>query len=80
LAIGLPDEAKSVLISRFGVYIIPLQIFVGSRLANTQLFGIPLAGWIQLLIAFQLAVLLVGLLFAGNSFAWLLYRNLLLHF
>jgi hypothetical protein len=55
-----------------------LQLFVGSRLPDTRLFGISPTQWNQLLILFSLAVLLVWLLFAGHAYAWLPYRNLLL--
>ena len=53
---------------------------MGTRLPDTRLWGLPPASWTQLLVLFSLAVLLVWLLFAGHSFAWLPYRNLLLPF
>ena len=79
-AVGLATVASSVVIDRLALYLIPLQIFVGSRLPDTQLLGISPGVWNQLLILLSLAVLLVWLLFAGTSFAWLPYRNLLLPF
>lgn len=79
-AIGLATVASSVVIDRLALYLIPLQIFVGSRLPDTQLLGITPGVWNQLLIALSLAVLLVWLFFAGNAFSWLPYRNLLLPF
>jgi hypothetical protein len=72
--------ASSTAVDRLALYLIPLQLFVGSRLPDTRLFGIPPATWNQLLIAFSFAVLIVWLLFAGHSSAWLPYRNLLLSF
>ncbi|NDC15865.1 MAG: EpsG family protein, partial [Synechococcaceae bacterium WB9_2_170] len=79
-AIGLATVASSVVIDRLALYLLPLQIFVGSRLPDTQLLGITPRVWNQLLIALSLTVLLVWLLFASNSYAWLPYRNLLLPF
>lgn len=79
-AIGLATIASSTAVDRLALYLIPLQLFVGSRLPDTRLFGISPGIWNQLLVGLSLAVLLVWLLFAGNSSAWLPYRNLLLPF
>jgi predicted cobalt transporter CbtA len=79
-ALGLLTVVSSTAVDRLALYIIPLQLFVGSRLPDTRLFGIPSATWNQLLIALSFAVLMVWLLFAGHSHAWLPYRNLLLPF
>lgn len=79
-AVGLFTVASSTPVDRLALYLIPLQLFVGSRLPDTRLFGIPPATWNKLLIAFSFAVLMVWLLFAGHSSAWLPYRNLLLPF
>ena len=72
--------ASSTAVDRLALYLIPLQLFVGSRLPDTHTFGINPRKWNQLLILFLLAVLLVWLFFAGHSYAWLPYRNLLLPF
>jgi hypothetical protein len=79
-AIGLFTVASSTAVDRLALYLIPLQMFVGSRIPDAQLFGIPPTAWNQLLIAFSFAVLIVWLLFAGHSQFWLPYRNLLLPF
>jgi len=79
-AVGLFTIASSTAVDRLALYLIPLQIFVGSRIPDTRIFGIAPASWNQLLIAFSLAVLLGWLLFAGHSQYWLPYRNLLLPF
>jgi hypothetical protein len=79
-AAGLFTVASSTAVDRLALYLIPLQLFVGSRLPDTRLFGIPPGFWTQLLVAFSLAVLLVWLLFAGHSQYWLPYRNLLVPF
>ena len=79
-AIGLFTVASSTAVDRLALYLIPLQLFVGSRLPDTRLFGINPSQLNQLLIFFSLAVLLVWLLFAGHSQYWRPYRNLLLPF
>lgn len=79
-SIGIYTVASSTAVDRLALYLIPLQLFVGSRLPDTRLFGIPPATWSQLLIVFSFAVLIVWLLFAGHSQYWLPYRNLLLPF
>lgn len=79
-AIGLATVASSTAVDRLALYLIPLQMFVGSRLPDTRLWGLTPNSWTQLLVLFSLAVLLVWLLFARHAFAWLPYRNLLLPF
>jgi hypothetical protein len=79
-AIGLFTVASSTAVDRLALYLIPLQLFVGSRLPDTRLFGFSPNSWNQLLILLSFAVLIVWLLFAGHSYAWLPYRNLLLPF
>ncbi len=79
-AIGLFTVASSTAVDRLALYLIPLQLFVGSRLPGTRLFGYSPENWNKLLIAFSFAVLIVWLLFAGHSQYWLPYRNLLLPF
>lgn len=79
-AIALATVASSTAVDRLALYLIPLQMFIGCRLPETRLFGYSPTSWNQLLIWFSLAVLLVWLLFAQHSFAWLPYRNLLLPF
>jgi hypothetical protein len=79
-AIALFTLASSTAVDRLALYLIPLQMFVGSRLPDARLFGVSPGQWNQLLIFFSFAVLLVWLLFANHSRAWLPYRNLLLPF
>jgi hypothetical protein len=79
-AIGLFTVASSTAVDRLALYLIPLQLFVGSRIPDARLLGIPATIWNQLLIAFSFAVLTVWLLFAGHSQSWLPYRNLLMPF
>lgn len=79
-ALGLATIASSTAIDRLALYLIPLQLFVGSHLPDTGLFRIQPGLWTRLLVLFSLAVLLVWLLFAAHSQYWLPYRNLLLPF
>ena len=79
-AIGLATVASSTAIDRLALYLIPLQLFVGSRLPETRLWNVDSTSWTQLLVFFSLAVLLVWLFFAVHASAWLPYRNLLLPF
>jgi hypothetical protein len=79
-AIGLATVASSTAVDRLALYLIPLQLFVGSRLPDTRLFDLDPETWKQLLVLFSLAVLLVWLLFASHARFWLPYRNLLLPF
>ncbi len=77
-AIGLATVASSTAVDRLALYLIPLQIFVGSRLPETGLWGLNVRSWTQLLVWFSLAVLIVWLQFAEHARYWLPYRNLLL--
>ena len=79
-ALGLATFASSTAVDRLALYLIPLQLFVGSRLPDTRLWGLSSQSWTQLLVLFSLAVLLVWLNFAAHAYAWLPYRNLLLPF
>ena len=79
-AIGLATVASSTAVDRLALYLIPLQIFVGSRLPDARLFGMNATQWNQILILFSLAVLVVWLQFASHAYLWLPYRNLLLPF
>ena len=79
-AIALVTVDSSTAVDRLALYLIPLQLFVGSRIPDSRLFGIPPASWNLLLIAFSFVVLIVWLLFASHSQYWLPYRNLFLPF
>lgn len=78
--IGLFTVASSTAVDRIALYLIPLQLFVGSRLPDTRLFGLAPGTWTQLIVAFSLVVLLTWLLFATHAQYWLPYRNLLFPF
>lgn len=77
-AIGLFTVASSTAVDRLALYLIPLQLFVWSRVPEIRLFGLSPGSLNQLLVLFSLAIMTVWLFFAGNSYAWLPYSNLLL--
>ena len=78
--IGLVVSPSSTAVDRVALYLIPLQIFVGSYLPLIRLQGFSTTLWRQLLVLFSLAVLSVWLFFAAHASAWIPYRNLLLEF
>lgn len=77
-AVALFTIASSTAVDRIALYFIPLQLFVGSRLPDTRIFGFSPGAWRQYLVFLSLAVLLVWLIFAVHARYWLPYRNLLL--
>ena len=75
---ALPFIKSSVIIDRLTIYLVPMQVFVYSRVGYS--FGVLQRGWLMwttAVIAYAAAVQLVWLNFAVNSFAWLPYRNYL---
>ena len=70
LALVLANSSTAV--DRIALYLIPLQLFVWSRLPlrNNRLSHV----WVNYVVLYSLAVLLVWLLFAGHAFAWLPYQ------
>jgi len=70
--------SSTMVVDRLSLYLIPLQLFVSSRLPETRLLGISPPLWNQMLIFLSLLVMLVWLLFANHAYAWIPYRNLLL--
>ena len=63
---------SSTAVDRLALYLIPLQLFVWSRMpiANNRVRRT----WVQLVVAYSFVVMMVWLLFAGHSFAWLPYQ------
>lgn len=78
--IGLVVSPSSTAVDRVVLYLIPLQLFVGSYLPLLRLQGLSIAKWRQLLVLLSLSVLSVWLFFAAHASAWIPYRNLLLDF
>lgn len=71
----LPSNSTAV--DRIALYVIPLQLVVGSRLPSTQLLGLNPVQLLSIVLGFCLTVQLVWLNFASNSSYWLPYANLL---
>ena len=78
--IGFWLSPSSTAVDRVALYLIPLQIFVGSYLPLIRLQGFSTALWCQLLVFFSFAVLSVWLFFAAHASAWIPYRNLLFEY
>lgn len=75
--VALRTVASSTAVDRIALYLIPLQLWVGSRLPDLRLFGWSAGTWQKLLVLFSLAVLTVWLFFADHSRYWIPYRNIL---
>lgn len=71
----LPSNSTAV--DRVALYVIPLQIVVGSRLPGTRLLGLSPSQLLVSVLAFCIAVEFVWLNFAAHSSYWLPYSNLI---
>lgn len=71
MVVALMLANSSTAVDRLALYLIPLQLFVWSRLPGVMARG---RAWNKYVIVYSLAVLLVWLLFADHSFAWLPYQ------
>ncbi len=71
----LPSNTTAV--DRIALYVIPLQLVVGSRLPSTQLLGLTPAQLMVSVLGFCLAVEFVWLNFATHASGWLPYENVL---
>lgn len=65
------------LVDRLALYLLPIQLFVGSRMPGTHIFGITAQGWKVVLVFFSFLFLYVWLNFANNSWVWVPYNNIL---
>jgi hypothetical protein len=75
---ALPFIHSSVVIDRLAMYLIPMQIFVYSRIGYC--FGLIRRGWLMwttAVIVYSAAVLFVWLNYAVNAGSWLPYQNYL---
>ena len=68
---------SSTAVDRMALYLIPLQLFVGSRIPDIRPLGVESGTWNLILILLSFFVLSIWLLFAANAYAWTPYRNLL---
>ncbi len=75
---GLILNVPSSLIDRIALYLIPLQIVVGSHLPDTGFFKLSGFTWRRIITIFSSAVLFIWLQFANNSLYWIPYQNILL--
>jgi hypothetical protein len=75
---ALPFIKSSVVVDRLAIYLIPMQIFVYSRIGYC--LGLIRRGWLMWTVAvigYSAAVQFVWLNYAVNAFAWLPYKNYL---
>ena len=70
-----PDNSTAV--DRIALYVIPLQLVVGSRLPGTQLFGLNPVHMLLVILSFCISVQFVWLNFATHASGWLPYSSLL---
>ena len=70
-----PDNSTAV--DRIALYVIPLQLVVGSRLPGTQLFGLKPVHMLLVILSFCISVQFVWLNFATHASGWLPYSSLL---
>ncbi len=71
----LPSNSTAV--DRIALYVIPLQLVVGSRLPGTHLLGLRPAQLLLGVLGFCLTVQFVWLNFATHAYGWLPYANVL---
>ena len=69
---------SSTAVDRVALYLIPLQLFVFTRLPELMGGGRGARNWVLAVVAYYALVLFVWLNFAANSFAWLPYQSWLL--
>ena len=63
---------SSTAVDRLALYLIPIQLFVWSRVPVRN--GVIRPIWVQGVVFYSLSVLLVWLMFAAHAYAWLPYR------
>lgn len=68
---------NSTAVDRIALYVIPLQLVVGSRLPGTQLLGLKPAQMLLVVLGFCISVEFVWLNFATHASGWLPYSNVL---
>lgn len=71
----LPSNSTAV--DRISLYVIPLQLVVGSRLPSTGLLGLRPSQLLIIVLSFCVAVEFVWLYFSNHSIYWLPYINLI---
>ena len=76
-AIGLALGILPTLLDRFALYLLPIQLYVGSRIPYARIFGISSRDCRIFLVSLSFFYLFLWLNYANNSFAWLPYNNIL---
>jgi len=71
----LPSNSTAV--DRIALYVIPLQMVVGSRFPGAQMFGLTSTQLLMSVLGFCLTVQFVWLNFATHASSWLPYANVL---
>ena len=69
--------SNSTAIDRIALYVIPLQLVVGSRLPDTHLFGLTPAQLLLSVLGYCFAVEFVWLNYAHHASSWLPYKSYL---
>ena len=65
------------LVDRMALYLLPIQLFIGSRLPGAHVFGITGQNWRVVLVIFSFLFLYIWLNFGNNSWVWVPYKNIL---
>ena len=68
-------SSSSTAVDRVALYLIPLQLFVFSRLPDVLGRGRSIRLWVIAVVLYYAAVLLVWLNFAAHAFAWVPYQS-----
>ncbi len=69
---------KATATYRLSLYLIPIQVYIGSRLPDLELFSISKNIWELLIISFSFITLLTWLSFANHASCWVPYQNIFL--
>jgi len=69
--------SNTTAVDRIALYLIPLQLVIGSRLPDTQFLGLTSVQLLLIVLGFCCAVEFVWLNFAINASYWLPYANIL---
>ena len=76
-ALLLLYPSQSTAIDRISLYLIPLQIFVGTHLPDTGFLKLSPKSLVVSLLVYSFFVQFVWLNFASHAYSWLPYQNLL---
>jgi len=74
-ALVLLFPSNNVAVDRIALYVIPLQLVVGSRLPSTKFLDLTPAQLVRSVLVYCFATQFIWLNFATNSASWLPYQN-----